>query len=295
MSRDDVDFFSPLAVNTDDQSHPFHLIRRLQYHPARIENYQLEEIFAMAVMVSNDLFLGGRELAVWWTLLEDYGFDPRYEFIRTLYFTAFAAKEALQFDGIIDPLFVENNFVENFRTMYFKWVLDKDFPDVIAKTKESSQKVLKTFLNRDLNYTSLVDTINHEEHATGTFDNFNGGFNVVVKGLLQLSEFQRVKVNALEGPDKASKTKEQVSAILLCADGIDTTKKSTEEQNSGTTAGAKTSLVTFSTPRAIVLSSRGNQGHYSFIYEGQMFQHNNSGVSNMGIIDGLSDEEEPVI
>jgi len=175
------DFFDCLTAK---DSYLIRLLKALQDHPCRGAEYGLEEIYAFMVMVCKDMYLGEKELALWWVIVEEYGFDPQYELLRTLYYSAYAAKETLGYVGVLDKVYVESNFVDHFVIMYPYWSFDKIFDKALRKTTVQHLRDVPHFLKKDVDYHLMLETMQTMEDSQGLFDALDGGYNTVVKDLV---------------------------------------------------------------------------------------------------------------
>jgi len=173
------------------ENHPINIIEDLQFHPCRNRDYGLEEVYALVIMVAKDLYLGEKEMAIWWVILEEYGFDSEYELLRTLYYSAYAAKETLNYVGIIDAAFVESNFMEDFQNSYKIWSFHKNFARALRRASLSFFKAISSFLNKHIDYNALLETMHRDVDTQGIYTHSNGGYDGAVDDLVDTSAYLR--------------------------------------------------------------------------------------------------------
>eukprot|EP00357_Protocruzia_adherens_P028784 CAMPEP_0115044944 /NCGR_PEP_ID=MMETSP0216-20121206/47842_1 /TAXON_ID=223996 /ORGANISM="Protocruzia adherens, Strain Boccale" /LENGTH=171 /DNA_ID=CAMNT_0002427705 /DNA_START=459 /DNA_END=974 /DNA_ORIENTATION=+ len=156
-----VDFFEVLDANAQaEHRNLIAVVEKLTTHPSLEGFNSLEEIYANLILVSHDLYLSQLEMALWWTMLEKFGFDQQFEFVRTLYATALAAKKAFNPDSPIDQVYVESNFAEGFGELL--WSKNKKFDLVLWMTAATYSTSLPTFLNKNIDYNRVVDGFTRE-------------------------------------------------------------------------------------------------------------------------------------
>mmetsp|Transcript_59846 Transcript_59846/g.68059 ORF Transcript_59846/g.68059 Transcript_59846/m.68059 type:complete len:251 (+) Transcript_59846:143-895(+) len=153
------DFFQPLHHSDYNSDNPINLVYRMHKYLRSAGDYPLEEIYANLVLVSRDLFLNVQEMTLWWTFLEEYGFDDRHEFIHTLYYSAYATKEVFSSNQLIDFSYVENNYVENFSQLYCRWAIGKDFRALLLKIPALRFTTIPQFLNKNVDYNDVVSSL----------------------------------------------------------------------------------------------------------------------------------------
>jgi len=109
-------------------------------------------------------------MTLWWATLEEFGFDTRFEFTTTLYCTAFAAKEVLGSTEHINLSYIESKFVENFSHIFTCWKKGKDIDTVNSSLATRNIQHVPDFLNKDMNYDSLIDKLVNNEGGNSSLN-----------------------------------------------------------------------------------------------------------------------------
>jgi len=178
-----ADFFSPLRRGSwGGYKKVISFLQKVRVHPTnKNQNYSLEEIYAKMVLVSRDLYLNQREMALWWIILEQFGLPEEVEPTRILYCAAYASKEMFLSNETIDDTYIEKNFVDNFRHLYAYWRQNINFNLPISKNVTTYIEDIPSFLNKTLDYNHVVEGLLSKQTPkstdSGTFLEIPTGFD----------------------------------------------------------------------------------------------------------------------
>mmetsp|Transcript_8006 Transcript_8006/g.8698 ORF Transcript_8006/g.8698 Transcript_8006/m.8698 type:complete len:108 (+) Transcript_8006:3-326(+) len=99
---------------------------------------------------------------------------------------------------MIDPTYVENQFIDGFQESYHSWLVEKNLRSLLYKTTLRHLRLVPEFLNLNLNYNDLVESLTSHNDFAWELDNGN----VAATGIpLTISKGRR-----LNSHNKAEKT-----------------------------------------------------------------------------------------
>mmetsp|Transcript_18167 Transcript_18167/g.20641 ORF Transcript_18167/g.20641 Transcript_18167/m.20641 type:complete len:261 (-) Transcript_18167:1419-2201(-) len=199
---DMVDFFAPLVEEDSEMRTPLNLVFDIYGYHSLSEQYTIEEVYAKLILVSRDLALTRREIALWWVTLELYGLDDSLEITTLLYCTAYAAKERIGCTDLLDQIFVERNFVENFRRIYSKWFLSININRAIASANSFHFEVVPAWLHKEINYNGVVQFLTSEDSF---LESLNENKKKNASPQLLVSESKLEKVSSIESSGFSSR------------------------------------------------------------------------------------------